>query len=94
MLVCRVDCISLKIIHRDYPKPLAPINCLTVADVPLPPVDMVAPPSGPFLRGIHIHIPLEPSAEHISVVEAAIAAEFEIVFDQTTVCARWSGRTW
>ncbi|EFX68913.1 hypothetical protein DAPPUDRAFT_114157 [Daphnia pulex] len=80
MLVCRVDCVSLNILHRDYPKPLASINLVMAADVPLPSDDPVAPPSGPFLRGVYI--PLEPSAEQISVVEAAIAAEFESVFDQ------------
>jgi hypothetical protein len=80
MLVCRVDCVNLNILHRDSPKSLAPINLLMAADVPLPSDDPVAPPSGPFLRGVYIS--LEPSAEQISVVEAAIAAEFEIVFYQ------------
>ncbi len=50
------------------------------AEVPLPSDDPVAPPSGPFQR--RMYIPLEPSAEQISVVEAAIATEFEVVFDQ------------
>jgi hypothetical protein len=80
MLVCRVDCVNLNILHRDSPKSLAPINLLMAADVPLPSDDPVAPPSGPFLRGVYVS--LEPSAEQISVVEAAIAAEFEIVFYQ------------
>lgn len=80
MLICRVDCVSLNILHRDYPKPLVPINSLMATDFPRPLDDTAAPPSGHFLRSVYI--PLEPSAEQISVDEAALVAEFETVFDQ------------
>ena len=80
MLLFRVDCISLNILHQYYPKPLVPINSLSATNAPLHPGDMVAPSSGPFLWGVYI--PVEPSAAQISVVESAIMAEFDVVFDQ------------
>jgi hypothetical protein len=63
MLLCRVDCISLNILHHDYPKPLTSIASVAAADISLSPGTTTAPPGGPFLRGVYI--PMEPSAEQI-----------------------------
>jgi hypothetical protein len=77
MLLCRVDCISLKILHQDYPKPS--VASVAAADVSSLLEAIEDPPGGPFLRGVYI--PIEPSAEQISLIETAIAAEFEAVLN-------------
>ncbi len=80
MLLCRVDCISLDILHQDYPKPLTSVASVAATDFSPRPEATTAPPGGPVLRGVYI--PMEPSAEQISFIESAIVAEFETVFDQ------------
>ena len=80
MLLCRIDCISLDILHQDYPKPLTSVASVAAADVSPRPEATTAPPGGTVLRGVYI--PMEPSAEQISLIESAIVAEFETVFDQ------------
>ena len=79
MLICHLDCVNLAIIHADYPQPLTPIQ-----SVQIPPTEDAVQPNRPseweFLR--NIPLPLDPSAEDIAEIEAAIAAEFDSVFDQ------------
>ncbi len=70
---------NLAIIHADNPQPLT-----TIQSVQIPPTEDADLPKQPseweFLR--NIHLPLDPSAEQIAKLEAAIAAEFDSVFDQ------------
>ena len=79
MLICRLDCVNLAIIHADYSQPLTPIQ-----SVQIPPTEDADQPNRPleweFLR--NIHLPLDPSADQIAEIEVAIAAEFDSVFDQ------------
>ncbi|XP_046438430.1 uncharacterized protein LOC124189960 [Daphnia pulex] len=82
MLLCRLDCVELNILHRQYPKPLSRVRSVTLSSPEeSPPRDSTSPSSGgTFLKDIYI--PMEPTAEQISTIEAAISAEFEVVFDQ------------
>ncbi|EFX68991.1 hypothetical protein DAPPUDRAFT_259284 [Daphnia pulex] len=82
MLLCRLDCIDLNILHRQYPKPLVRVRSVSFeAPVANPPLEELSTPfGGMFLRDVYI--PLEPSTEQILVIETAITAEFEAVFNQ------------
>jgi hypothetical protein len=82
MLLCRLDCVELNILHRQYPKPLSRVRSVTLSSPEESlPRDSTSPSSGgTFLKDIYI--PMEPTAEQISTIEAAISAEFEVVFDQ------------
>jgi hypothetical protein len=79
MLLCRVDCIILNILHQDYTKPLTLVASVAAADVSSLLEAIEDPPGGPFLRGVYIS--MEPSVEQISLIETAIAAEFETVLN-------------
>ncbi|EFX62905.1 hypothetical protein DAPPUDRAFT_119745 [Daphnia pulex] len=82
MLLCRLDCIDLNILHRQYPKPLGRVQSVSFeAPAANPPIEEISTPSGGmFLRDVYI--PLEPSAEQILAIKTAITAEFEAVFNQ------------
>ena len=85
MLVCRVDCVSLDILHREYPKPLSTVRSVVVGSQ-----EHISPPetqkeellahSEPMLRDVYI--PLEPNEDQIAAIELAIATRFHDVFDQ------------
>jgi hypothetical protein len=80
ILLSRLDCIALDILHKDYPKPLghhsqpAPIRTVQSKEVD--------PSISSFLNGIEI--PSNPSAEQIASIKAAIMKHFHMVFDQSS----------
>jgi hypothetical protein len=85
MLVCRVDCGSLDILHKEYPKPLSTVRSVLVGSQ-----EHISPPeiqkeellthSEPVLRDVYI--PLEPNEDQIAAIELAIATRFRDVFAQ------------
>jgi hypothetical protein len=65
---------------------------VAAADVSSPLEAIEDPPGGLFLRGVYI--PMEPSAEQISLIETAIAAEFETVLNQKDELRQMVGPCW
>lgn len=85
MLVCRVDCVSLDILHKEYPKPLSTVRSVLVGwwghlSPPETQKEEIPTLSEPVLRDVYI--PLEPKADKIAAIELAIVARFSDVFDQ------------
>jgi hypothetical protein len=78
MLICRLDCVNLAIIHAEYPNPLRSIQSVQTQQ----PEAAVQPDVLEWAFLQNIHLPADPSAEQIAIVEAAITAEFASVFDQ------------
>jgi hypothetical protein len=91
MLLCRKDCINLNILHRHYPKPLSWVRSVSFASSKAhSPLDKASASScGTFLRDVYI--PIKPSADQFSVVEAAIVAEFEVIFHHDEILRRMIG---
>jgi hypothetical protein len=54
MLLCRVDCIELDILHRNYPKPLSQIRSVSVAlpEAHSPRDEVSTTPGGTFLKDV------------------------------------------
>ena len=73
-----MDCENLAIIHAEYPKRFTSIQSVQTQQ----PEAAVQPEVSEWAFLRNIYLPTEPSAEQIAIVEAAITAEFESVFDQ------------
>jgi hypothetical protein len=76
MLVCRLDCVSQDILHKEYPKPLSTVCSVLVGShghlsPPETQKEEILTHSEPILRDVYI--PLEPNADQIAVIELAIA---------------------
>ena len=79
MLICRLDCVNLEIIHKEYPKPLSQIRSVTSSTSDGAPDDS-HPSRRPFLKDMYL--PLDPTPEQVAHIEAAILTEYEQVFNQ------------
>ena len=55
MLICRLDCVNLEIIHKEYPKPLLQIRSVTSSTSDGAPDDS-HPSRRPFLKDMYLQI--------------------------------------
>ena len=80
ILLSRLDCITLDILHQDYLKPIgrrsqpAPVRAVQLK--------AIDPSVSSFLNGIEI--PSNPSVEQIASIKAAIMQHFHMIFDQSS----------
>jgi hypothetical protein len=64
MLICRLDCVNLAIIHAEYPNPLRSIQSVQTQQ----PEAAVQPEASEWAFLQNIHLPDDPSAEQIAIV--------------------------